>query len=229
MVNHEVRTHVARPGYGFGTRCGRDDGQVRQPPCNLRQNRTDAAGSVDDQYGITRATAAERHFEAIEQKLPGGQRRQRQRGSARSIETCRLRSDQPLVHRMEFGIGPLPVDSTRVKYGIALLEQARLRPECLNYSDRVITQDPRTAHRRSHTRAKLDVGRIDRNCVNSHQQVTRSQLRRRSLDIDQRVRRGDRLRPIVSDGSHDSHISNIAHCPSRGDAAIARPSRPPFE
>ena len=51
VVDHVVRAEPAAPFGRLRPRCGRDNGQIRQPPNELGGNRADPTGATDDQNG----------------------------------------------------------------------------------------------------------------------------------------------------------------------------------
>ncbi len=79
---------------------GRDHGQARELPCKLDQDRADATYAADNQQHVALAVAF-LDAKAIEQKLPGRDRRQRQGGRLAMGQARRFPPHDPLIDQVK--------------------------------------------------------------------------------------------------------------------------------
>ena len=105
MVDDVVSSKPSYPLLGFRSRgCG-DDGEVRALSRDLDGDRPNPARATDDEDRLRRTGYGLRHVQAVEHRLPGSQRRQRQRRRFRPGERRRFVTDNPGVDEMELRIG----------------------------------------------------------------------------------------------------------------------------
>jgi hypothetical protein len=150
-----------------------------------------AAGAADDEHA-----AAGLDLQPVEERLPGGDRGERDRGGLGEVELLRLAADDALVHQVKFAVAARARDVARVVDRIAGLEQARLGAGRFHRAGGVPAQHARRGGARL---ALLVVDRVHRDRVDLDQQVAAGRRGLGQLDVCEGV----------GDGFHRSSMTCI--------------------
>src|SRR4051812_5090190 len=102
MIDDIVGAELAAPGSGLGARRGRDYRQPGETSRQLDENGPAPAGAPDDQELAGVGPLPREHAQPVEEKLPGGDRGQRQGGSFRDTECLGLTTDDALIDEVIF-------------------------------------------------------------------------------------------------------------------------------
>ena len=203
MVDDVVGAELAAPGRRLGPRgCG-DHRQVGELPGELGRDRADPAGAADDQDGVGDARHRLADVEPVEQRLPGGDRGERQGrglGDARARRVCGRRSARrPDGTRRSSPAGRAPRHRTRRRPA----EQAS--PPAPAASTVPAASQPSTFHCPASGWARIRT-LVSTGLTETASTRTRMSwpvgLRPRQLDVVQGSRIADGKRGLVADGAH---------------------------
>jgi hypothetical protein len=186
MVDDMVGAHAAGPIGGFGARRRRDHREAGISG-ELDRHRADAAGATDDEDGGVAGRPLAVDLEAVEQHLPGGDRRERQGGGIGGRERLRSRTDDPLVDELQLGVRARAEDRPGIEHPVAGPEQ-RHRVPCPDDSSHGIEAKDAEAALGRRIVPKLGVDRIDGDRLDPHQQVMPERHRIGQLAPDQGIR-----------------------------------------
>ena len=106
----------------------------------------------------------------MKQQLPGGDRRQRQRGGGGIIEGARFVRHQALIHQLIFTVAAGPAQCAGVPDLVPGREQRHFLTDGLHHANGVPAQHPRRVTLKAG--AHFGVYRIDRDSLHSDQQIT---------------------------------------------------------
>jgi hypothetical protein len=192
VADDVVGAEVGRPLPGLLAGRGADDGQVGERPRELDDHRPDAARRAHDEQapGLTLP-----HPEPVEQRLPGGDRRQRERRGLGEGQCPGLRPGDALVDRVVLRVRPLPGDRAGVVDLVADREQGDLVADGGDDPRRVVAEDLRAALRVAGV--DLGVDGVDRHRADLDDQVARTRRRDGELDLIEGTGGG-----VVGQGAH---------------------------
>jgi hypothetical protein len=171
-------------------------------PCQLDQDRADAACAAGDQNRARIDAFARYRAEPVEQQFPGGDRSQRQGCGLCKRQRLRLLADDAFIHQMKFRVGALAQDRAGIEHFIAGLEEGDIGADRIDDAGGVIPQNLGFALGRCGALAHLVIDRISRNRLDGDPEVATPRFRFCGLEIDQRVRGVYGKRLLVSDGLH---------------------------
>ena len=196
-----MRAEVTAPGRGLGPRGGRDDGERRALPRDLRHHRPHAAGTSDDEQRLPRA-AALMDAEPVMQPFPGGDGRQRHRCGFRKGQRLRLAPHDAFVDELQLRIAARAVHDPGVEDLLAGAEQRAGRAHRAHDARGIEAEDPRGVLRFLGP-AALGVDRVHRDGAHLDEHVVPSgRGRRRDIEVEQRLRVVNLVAFREADGLH---------------------------
>ena len=109
--------------------------------CQLYCNRTDAPSAPDDHDRACGTRHRTSNVEAIKQRLPGSDRRQRSAPASANPNVPGLDPTMRSSDQVELRIGSRAIYRARIEHFVAWLEQLRLRADFRNDTGRVVAHD----------------------------------------------------------------------------------------
>ncbi len=190
VIDHRVGPEIEAPFSRFRPRCGGHHRKAGEPPGELDQDRTDAAGAADDQQR-PRIDA-----------LAGLSSRSNSNSQAvidvRKSTACTNDSDfglpapdDALVDQVIFGIGALALDQAGALELVSGLEQRDVGADRVDHAGGVEAEDLGLARRRRGAQTHLGVDEVHRDRLHRDADVASLRLRCCGFEIDQRIRRID--------------------------------------
>jgi hypothetical protein len=187
VVDDPLRSELAHPGRRLRPRRRRNDaqpGDARQ----LNADRSHAARSANDEERRAALRAAGVDLHAVEERFPGGNGGERNRGRLREVHAARLRADDALVDLLQLAVASRAGHVAGVVHLVARSEQRDLWAGGGDDTGRVPAEDARRGRARAARDALLGVDRVHRHRAHAHQQIVA--LRRAGIgkgDVDERL------------------------------------------
>ncbi|MCY1444314.1 hypothetical protein D9M71_607790 [compost metagenome] len=169
----------------------------------LGEDRTHTAGGADDQQALAQVVLALHNLQPFEQQLPGRDSRQWQGSGLGKAQGLGHVADDALIDDVQFAVAPGTGDRAGVVHLVAWLEQADVTAHCLDDTGDIPAQYLGCARLRLGVLAHLGIHRVYRNGTDLYQQVPRTRLGGRQLDVLQGGRVGDGQGVIVGNSFHD--------------------------
>lgn len=186
----------------FRPRSGGHHGQAGEAARELDQDRTNPAGTADDEQRARIDALAGLHAEAIEQQFPCGNGGEGQGRRLRERQRLRLVSDDALIDQVKFRIGALALDRACVPDFVAGFEQRDVRADGIDDSGGIEAENLGFAGGRFGAFADLVIYRVSRDRSDGDADIAALWLRLGCLEIDQGLRGVDRQRFFVTHGFH---------------------------
>ena len=203
MIDDMVGTELGHPGLRFRARGCRNDDQLGYLASKLDCHRAYSAGTPDDQQRMCCTGYRSTHGQSLEEGLPRGDCRQRQRRCLCPIEANRLLPDNAFVDQVQLGVGPIAADAARVEHLVARFEAAHFRADSANDTGGIPTQDTPITVDRTRASAHLRVNRVYRDSLDLDEEITAGSVGIGKFDIDESFRAIDRSGLLVADCAHD--------------------------